>query len=323
LPLDRSLQIVIGLLGQRRLGRTLGQILAQISDGASLAEALDNTEAAFPRIYVGMVRAGETAGTLADSLRRLAAFLAKAEARRQAVLSALVYPAVLAVVAAGSVAIVLGVVLPQFKPMFAESGAAMPWPMRILMGLGDLLAAQWQMIPVGVLVAVACWQGLMTRPLWAWRRDRLLLALPLMKSLLIKLDVARFARLLGTLLSGGIAVSSALTLCAGAIENRVIAGAVAEVATRLKEGEGLAGPLAETGWFPDLSVQMVRIGEETARMEEMLGQVAETYDQEVERSLARLINLLVPVLTIGMGLVVAFIISAVVMAVARINDLAQ
>lgn len=169
LPLERALEIVIGLLAGRPSQRIMGAILARVRDGASLGEAMGPPETAFPRVYVNMVHAGEIAGTPAETLRRLALFLEKSEARRQAVLSALIYPAMLAIVAAGAIAIVVGLVLPQFRPLFAESGVALPLPMRLLMETGDLLGRGWQAIPLGFLCAVAGWKRLMARPAAAWQ----------------------------------------------------------------------------------------------------------------------------------------------------------
>jgi len=163
---------------------------------------------------------------------------------------------------------------------------------------------------------------LMRQPAIATRRDRIVLRLPIMRELVSKFEIGRFSRTLGVLLANGVPAPRALALCGATVGNRAIADAIEDVATRFKEGEGLSEPLARTGRFPSLSTQLIRIGEETGRLEEMLEEVAEIYDQEVQRALERLLALLVPGITISMGVLIATIIASVLTAMISINDLA-
>jgi general secretion pathway protein F len=255
-------------------------------------------------------------------LARLASFLARAERNRQRVFSALIYPAVLVAVAAMSVALVLTVVLPQFKPLFAEAGARLPESARLLLAVGDGLARSWWAILLALAAAVWGVRQALLVPRIAAARDRFLLSLPLAGPLVRRFEIGRFARTLAVLLANGVAAPRALALAGAAIGNRVVAGAVEAVATRFKEGEALSAALARSGEFPALAIQLIRTGEETGRLEEMLNEIADTFEEEAERTVERLIALLVPAVTIAMGIVIAAIIATVMTAMISINDLA-
>jgi general secretion pathway protein F len=321
LPLDRALDILATIAGGRA-GATVRRTLDRVRDGASLSEAMAAQRGSFPPAYVSMVRAGEAGGALHAVLARVADFLVRAEAMRQRVVSASIYPAILLAAAAVSVGLVLTVVLPQFEPMFRDAGARLPTSTRFVMAAGDVVQHFWWAMLLGLLAAALLWRQMMRRAAIAAWRDRALLALPVVGGLVTRFEIGRFCRTLGVLLAGGVAAPRALALCGAAIGNRAIAAAVAAAATRFSQGEGLAAPLARTGRFPALSLQLIRIGEETGRLEEMLAEVADIYDQEVQRLLDRLLALMVPAITVGMGVVVALIIAAVMTAMISINDLA-
>jgi general secretion pathway protein F len=322
LPLDRALEILTNLVGEKRSGDAIRRTLEKVRDGASLAEAMMAQQKSFPQAYVSMVRAGEIGGALQAVLARVADFLVRSEAIRQTIISALIYPALLVLVAALSITLVLTVVLPQFEPVFREAGASLPVSTRIVMFLADGLRDYWWVLLLAVAFAAIGWQLLMQQPGMLVRRDRLVLALPIVGDLVGKFEIGRFSRTLGVLLANGVPAPRALALCGGIVGNRVIAGAVETVATRFSEGEGLSAPLARTKRFPSLSVQLIRIGEETGRLEEMLQELAEIYEEEVQRALERLLALLVPAITIAMGAAIALIIVAVMTAMISINDLA-
>jgi general secretion pathway protein F len=322
LPLDRALEIVENLAADGPSQAVLRGVLERVRDGAGLAEALAAQSKAFPPAYVAIVRAGEESGALPMVLSRLADFLIRAEANRQRVASALVYPLLLVVVAALSVAVVLTVVLPQFEPLFEQAGARLPTGTRIVMALGDGLRAFWWVGLAAVATAAFAGRQLLQYPVIAAGRDRLVLSLPHAGELVRKFEVGRFARTLGVLLANGVPAARALMLSGATIGNRVIAEAVATVAARFKEGEGLSASLARGGQFPHLALRLIEIGEETGRLDELLSETAAIYDDEVEQAVERLIALMVPAITIAMGIVIALIIVAVMTAMISINDLA-
>jgi general secretion pathway protein F len=323
LPLDRALDIVSKLSERRALQVVLLATLARVRDGSSLAEAMEAQGLAFPTVYVSMIRAGEASGALQAVVARAADFLARSEAMRQRVVSALIYPVILMVVASLSVGLILTVVLPEFEPFFQDAGVRLPSSTRLVMAVGDTLRDYWLLLLLGTTLVAAAMQRLLRVSSIAAARDRLVLSVPLVRDLITKFDVGRFARTFGTLRANGVPAPTALVLSGRTIGNRAIASAVDVVAVQFKEGEGLSASLARTGRFPELATQLIRIGEETGRLEDMLAEIADIYDQEVQRTLERLLTLLVPALTVAMGVIIAFIISAVMTAMININELAQ
>jgi general secretion pathway protein F len=212
-------------------------------------------------------------------------------------------------------------VIPEFRPLFEDSATGMPASMAAVIALSDGLRDYWWAI---VLVTVAVVLGVQQHnrtPEGRRRRDRVVLRLPLLGDLVTKLEVARFARTLGTLLANGVMVLNALSITAETISNRQLAEAVSGLAGRLKRGEGLSLPLMETGLFPRLAVQLIQVGEESGQMESMLLRVAEIYDEEVKRTVQRMLALLVPVMTICIGILVAVIIATMLTAILSTYEL--
>jgi general secretion pathway protein F len=323
LPLDRALAI-LGEIAEGPARRAfVSGVLDAVRGGSSLADALAAQQAALPPYYVGLVRAGEAGGTLDEVLARLADALERAQALRESVRSAMYYPVFVLVMSFLTLVLLFTVVVPQFRPLFRENGATMPLPMAVVMAVSDGLQSYgWVLLLAALLLAVALrLQAL--QPAARLRRDRRLLRLPVIGTLIAKIEVARFARTLGTLLANGVVLLSALSITAGTIGNRCLADAVEGVAARLKRGEGLATPLMETGLFPRLALQLIHVGEESGQLETMLIRVADIYDEEVKRGLQRLLALLVPAVTIFLGLLVAAIIGSMLMAILSTYELPQ
>ncbi len=321
LPLDRALAILTTLMEDKRTRRIVHRLLERVRDGASLAEAMAAEESAFPGICVAMVRAGEEGGALRPVLARVAEFLVRSDAIRQKVISALIYPAVLLIVAVGSIILVLTFVLPQFESMFQDAGAKLPAATRMVMATSRMLREYWWMLVLGLAIVAITLQRLMQVSSALALRDRIVLRLPILGGLVTRFEVGRFSRSLGVLLTNGVPAARALALAGATVSNRVFTDAIEILAARFKEGEGLAKSLEQTGCFPNLAIQLVQIGDETGRLQDMLQEVANLYDQEVERGLERLLSLLVPGITIVMGVVVALIVAAVMSAMVGINQL--
>lgn len=322
-PVDRSLRLLISISSRRAVAARLRETLDRLTAGSSLADAMQAGEGAFSDSFVSMVRAGEAAGALHPVLVRTADFLARAEAMRQKVISSLVYPTILIIVSLGAVGLVLTVVLPQFQPLFEDAGSRLPTSTRFVMAVSSLLRTYgWMALPVGVAAAFGWWWCSKMAGFVLWR-DRLVLKLPIAGMLVTKLDIGRFCRMLGTLLANGVPAARALALCGNVVTNRSIAAAVFDVADRFKEGEGLSSPLARTGLFPNLSTQLIRIGEETGRLDELLQEISTLYDHDAQRTLDRLLTLLVPALTVLMGIVIGGIVVSILVAMLAVNNLAS
>jgi len=322
LPFDRALQIITGLLQVRKSRVVIEALHASVCDGGSLSEAMANQDGAFPPVVLAMVRAGEQGGVIAPVLGRAADFLERSEAVRQSVLSALIYPAILATVAGLAIALVLTVVLPEFEPMFKEAGSRLPFITQIVMAAGRDVRGYWWILPPIALGLVWGWQRAMRRPRLRWLIARASLMMPLIGSLVTRHDAARFARTLSALLANGVASERALGLAAGVVQNAVISSGLREATEQLKRGEGLSGPLQAAGNLPPILIQLARVGEETGRLSELLSEAAGLLEADAQRNVDRLLALLVPTLTIGMGMIIATIVASVLLAMLSINDLA-
>jgi general secretion pathway protein F len=321
LPLDRALAILVELEETRRLREPLTAVLKSVRDGVSLADAFEAT-GVFSKSYITMVRAGEHSGNLEATLKRLADYLERASAVREAVISAMIYPIVLLCTAGVSIVFVLMFVLPEFAPLFAQAGKALPLPTRIALEISALLTNYWWLIGIAGAALYLLLRRAAAAPAFRRARDRAVLRLPLLGDLVLKSQVERFSRMLGTLLLNGVALPQALLIAGDTLSNGVIADAVRDTAARLKEGEPLAARLRQTGVFPPLALDMIRVGEETGALQDMLLKQAELYEREVRHAVDRLLALMVPLMTVVMGMIVAGLIASILLAILSINDLA-
>jgi general secretion pathway protein F len=321
LPLDRSFEILITLASSPRVAELLGRIRNDVRGGSSLSKAIDAQRGLFSRFYVNMIRAGEAGGSLPTVLLRLAEYMERAKALRDNITASLTYPAFLAVVAIIAVVVLLGAVVPRFKPIFAGTGKAVPLMTQAVLFAGDAMRGYgWLML--GAL-AVMAWlmQRRLRDPEVRYRWDRRMVTAPVVGGLFSRVEMARFSRTLGTLLSNGVTLVAALNIVRETMGNAYLAEAIGNVARELKEGRGLGRPMMETGRFPMLAVHMIMVGEETGRLDDMLMQVAETYDHEVEVAIRKALALLQPVMIVVMALVIGFIIIAILSAMLSVYDL--
>jgi general secretion pathway protein F len=319
--LDRAL----GMLTEATPGRAARALLAaaraRMRGGARLSEALGDRAAEIGPMALAMIRAGEESGALAEVLARIAAHMARVAAIRQRVISASIYPAILLAAATVTIGLFLGIALPQFQAMFAEAGArpagAAGW---VLAGASWLADAWWWLLAgfAALLLGARLASG---HPGARAMRDGLVLRLPLIGGVVRRFEAGRFLRGLAILLGNGVPAARAAELAAATVENRAMGLALAELAAALRAGDGVAATLARSGALPGMAAQLVRVGEETGRLAEMLGEAAELMDAEVERLLERLLAALVPAITLVLGLVVALIVAAVITAVVGVNAL--
>lgn len=322
LPLDRALEILVALSENDKVRRLLIQVRDDVRGGASLSAAMDAQKGVFSRFYLNMVRAGEAGGALGPVLMRITEFMERSKMLKETVMSALIYPAILIVVAVTSVMMLLIFVVPQFSLMFQQSGKALPLPTQVVIGAGDFLRHDWWMLLLGGLAIFLLMRQQLQNAASRYRWDGWFLRMPLVGDLVAKVEVARFSRSLGTLLGNGVTLLNALFIVKETLNNRVMAEGLDQVATQLKQGLGLGNPMMETGLFPKLAVHMVMVGEETGQLEEMLLRVANVYDNEVQSAVKRMLGLMEPVLILGLGLLIGGIIMSILLAILGINDLA-
>jgi general secretion pathway protein F len=322
LPLDRALTILEELAITPRLKTIVTDLLHGVRGGASLSDALmRHHPRPFSRLYVNMVRAGEKGGVLEVTLRRLAEFLEARAAFRDAVVSALAYPLVITLVGASAIVFLLTFVIPRFATIFADLGQAVPLPTQILLSVSANARAYWWVVPPAVLAIVVIWRMWTSTPEGRLTWDQWILRLPIVGPLATKIETARFTRTLGTMLKSGVPVLGAMAVVGDMMSNTAIAGAVGRIAQDVKRGGTIAVSMREHAPFPALAVHMVRVGEETGRLEEMLLKVAETFEGDVRTELRRVIGLLEPIIILGMGVLVAFIVVAMLLAIFSINEI--
>jgi len=321
LPLDRALAILATLSEGERMKQLLDEIREQVKGGATLADAMQAQEGVFSRFYLNLLRAGEAGGALEVVLERLAEHMEQSREVQDTLLSALIYPAILIFVAVVSIFILLGYVVPQFTELFEGVGQVLPLPTRITIATGEFLQSfGWVLV---LLAAAAAWRvrHQLSQPKGRYQWHARFLRLPLAGSIITKIEVTRFARTLGMLLHNGVPLLKALSIVKDTVDNRVIADGLERVASSLKEGQSLAEPLSEVAHFPAFAVHMIRVGEESGRLEDILQQVAQVYERETQTTIKRALALLEPILILVLGMVIAGVIISILMAILGINEL--
>jgi general secretion pathway protein F len=321
--LDRALRFLVETATKKQVRSILTQVREAVRDGSPFATALQRHPRSFPKLYIGLVRAGEAGGMLAPTLERLADLLERQRALRSSVISSMIYPAILLVAGIGSIILLLTQVLPQFVPMFEQAGAALPRPTQIVIALGAFVSGYGLYVAVLGVIAVVAAQQALQRPgprLW-W--DRTVLRLPVIGVLAREVLAARFARTLGTLLQNGVPLVAALGIVTEVIGNSAAEAAVRTATESAKGGAGLSKPMQQSGLFPVRTIYLLRLGEETAQLGGMSLRAAEIHEEQSRLGIERLTALLVPVLILTMGVAVAGIVSSLLLAMLSLNDLAQ
>ena len=322
LSLDRALSTCAANTVDPTLKAALGEILKRVKEGAPLSRAMAEARGLFPPMASAMAEAGEAHGRLDVQLARLAETLDRAAALRQTIASSMVYPVMLIGLAVAVILMMMLFVVPQFEGLFSDQQSRLPFATRMVLAASRAVREYGVF---GLLAAVVAGVGL-----WRWFKrpgvrqalDRRLLSAPQVGGLIKAAETARFARVLGSLVEGGVPLPAALGIAQRSLANTHMAAAVGRVAVGLKEGGGLAGPLAATGLFPGMAISFLRTGEETAQLGLMLGRLADVLDREVRTVLQRLISILTPAITIVMGAAVAGVIASIMSAILGFNDLA-
>ncbi|SHE77369.1 type II secretion system protein XpsF [Thermomonas hydrothermalis] len=310
-PLDRALGILMAQPDEPAARRIIADVRDAVREGASLSAALERQHGAFSRLYVNMVRAGEAGGSLAPTLQRLADYLERVHRLRARVINALVYPAILLVMVGLSLLFLLGYVVPQFAAMYDSLGADLPWFSRTVLTVGQWVRAGWIVLLALPLLAVLTVERLRRDLVFLQRLDGWLLARPRLGALLARLETARLARTLGTLLGNGVPLITALGIARNVLSNRVLAAQLETVIDEVKNGLSLAAALARTKGFPALAIQMIQVGEESGQLEAMLLKAADVFEQDTQASIERLLAALVPAVTLLLALVIGAVILSV------------
>jgi general secretion pathway protein F len=314
-PLDRALGILLELPDSPQARRVVERVREAVRGGAPLSTALEQQHGLFSRLYVNLVRAGEAGGNVHEALRRLADYLERSAKLRGRVINALIYPVILCVMVLGSVGFLMAVVVPQFQVLFESLNAELPWYSQLVLDLSLFVRAWWWALLLAVVLAGLWLASRLRQPEARRALDARLLRLRFVGDLVARLDTARLARTLGTLVRNGVPLLSAINLSRPVLGNRVLAEAVDAAAEEVKTGSGLGYALGRQKVFPRLAVQMVQVGEESGELDTMLLKVADTFDLETANALDRLMAALVPALTVLMTAVIAVIILSVLLPI--------
>lgn len=321
LPIDRSLNILGTLTENRRLREAVKDILKRIEGGNALAEALSYHPRIFSKLYVNMVKAGESGGFLETILSRLGRYLQSTKEIRDYLVSVMIYPLILTIVSGLSIAILVTFVIPRFARIFSDMGQAIPLPTQIMLGLSQWARSYWW-AGLGFIALTYFGHKIYTQEeerKFKW--DRFKLRRVVIGDLIKKIEVARFSRTLGTLLQSGVSILPALNLTKDISQNQVISRSITHVHDQLREGKAISKSLGEIEIFPPLAVHMIGVGEETGKLDEMLIKVAEAYEENVQNTVKRFVSLLEPLIILIMGTVVGFIVISMLLAIFSINEI--
>jgi general secretion pathway protein F len=323
LPLVDALGVLLEQTDKKSVKAILADIREEIRGGKSYSVALERYPREFSQIYVHMVRAGETSGALDQILFRLAEFLEKQLALKHKVTNAILYPALMLLVGVAVLFFLMTFVVPKITAVFANLKQALPWPTVVLMTLSRWCADYWAVLAGGALVLI-----------WAVRRtvrtetgrvmaDRLILKLPLIGDVARMVSISRLSSTLATMLASGVQLLEAMDVSRRVMNNRVLEHAVEEARQNIREGETIAEPLKRSGEFPSLVTHMIAVGERSGEMEEMLRRIGQIYDGEVDRVITRFTSLLEPVMILVMGVLVFFIVVAILLPIFEMGQMVQ
>ena len=319
LPLDRSLNILSEISESKEMKNIVQSILKSIREGSSFSDSLSRHPKVFPRLYVNMTRAGEAGGVLDVVLDKLNEFLESTKELKEHIVSAMIYPAILTVAGGASIIVLLTYVLPKFSLIFAELGGSLPLSTKIILTFSNGLKSYWWAVTLSILAGWIIFKSYIKSDTGKYKWDAF--KLKAVGEVIQKLETARFCRTLGTLLKSGVPLLQALTNAKDVISNRVIASAIDGVLKGAKEGKGIAVPLSEAHVFPPLALSMIKVGEETGQLDSMLLKVASTYEKGLRVAIKRFVSLFEPVVILGMGLIIGFIVISMLMAIFSMTEL--
>ncbi len=321
LPLDRALDIIRQVSSMPVMVELVEDVQSGVRGGNPLSKALQSHPKQFSSFYINFIRSAEISGNLAESLEDLSRYLEKSQALKNQLLSAMIYPVILVSVTLLSLGIIVTYVLPEFSKLFEDMNAALPPSTAFVLGAADAAQDYGLFVIAGLVILALYLKNRSRDPAWRLRWDGRILSMALLGDLVKKIEMARLSRSLGTLLKGGVPLLTALNIAKESLQNRVMSGRLQDVSASLQEGSGLAGPLLETGVFPEFALQMIQVGEETGKLDKMLLKVAEIYEGEVATATQRMLAVLEPLLIIGLGLVIGGIIMSILVAILSINEL--
>lgn len=320
IPLVEALSALIDQIEHPKLRSTLSTVRERVTEGTKLSDALAQHPKIFGDLYVNMVNAGESSGTLEQVLGRLADVTESAAKLRARIQGAMLYPAFMGIAGLAMMIALLTFVIPKITEMLIDMGAQLPLPTRILIGISNFILGWWWLL-LGLLIGgIVLFRRWVRTPKGRETFDRRLLKLPLIGKLFRLVTIARFSRTLGTLLKSGVPMLTAMDIVRNVVDNRILRKVIETTRDAVKEGASLADPLKQSGEFPPLVTHMIGIGEKTGDLERMLERVAEAYETQVDNTVSTLMSVMEPVMLVFMGGMVGFIVVSVVLPMLKVSQ---
>lgn len=323
LPVDHALRIFRDLSEHENVRTMSATLLEDVEAGDDLSSSLEKQKAVFSPYYVNMVRASEASGNLEIGLSRMYAYLDNAKTMRDKLISSLIYPLILVVVALASLVVIMTFVVPKITELFAGNEALLPFATKMVIAASTIFTAYWWLILIFIIAAVFLIRYLLTSPKYRKFWDERFLKMPVFGDLLVKHETAKFTSSLGSLLSNGVPVLSALPIAKANLTNSLFLENISKAMEQFKEGRSLFQTLSMAKLFPSLALQMIKVGEETGELDAMLTRVSEIYEKETSNAMQRMVNLFEPVIIILLGLAIGGIIVSILLGMVSINDLAS
>ena len=322
IPYDKALQLIIEQTEDVGFKEILAEVRARVVEGGSLADALQLYPKIFPEMYVSMIRSGENSGNLGTILKRLADYYETQERLRGRLKSAMIYPAFMLVFSLLVVVFMVTYIVPKITQIFASKGTLLPLPTRILMGLSDFMVNSWYLVLIGLVILIFGFSAFLRSEFGKKVLQQLQLKAPLIGPLMQKVLIARFCQTLGTLLGSGVDLKTALEISRHVVVNQLLMDQLNKMIIEVNnKGIPLSAAMGRTGYFPDYVQHVVAIGEEAARVDELLERVANRMQEEVSRLLEGLTALLQPTMIVLMGGIVGFIALSVLLPMLNMNQL--
>ncbi len=315
IPLVKALDVLKVQTQNQRLRTVISQVSADVSGGDSLADALAKHPNVFSKLFVAMVRSGEAGGMLDVVLARLADFAERDAETRSKIKAALAYPIFLMIAGTGAVVMLILYVMPKILDVYKQTEQTLPVPTQILLSISDFLQLWWWALIIAIGVLIAIFHNAAKRPEGKALIDRFMLHIPLIGNIILKQEVANFARTFGSLLHNGVNILAALDIVREILGNKIVADEVGRIPENIRQGESVADTLAKGNIFPPVVVNMIAIGEETGRLDEVLVKIAASNEMEVDRQMKTLTSLIEPMILVFMGGIVGFIVIAMLMPI--------
>lgn len=321
ITLNKCLTILSDLTENKAFKAVIKDVHNQIREGSTLHQALSRHPDVFPVVFVNMVRAGETGGVLDVVLNRVSEFLSEIQELKDYLVSSMIYPAILGLTAIASILVMLTVVIPRFADIFDDMGVDLPTATNVMLVAGDFLQSNWWILILLVTGLFVLFKYFISTPGGRDWWDSFKLRLPMIGPIILKIEIARFSKTFGTLLSSGVSILAAMNIVKGVISNNTLKYSLAQVYEDLKQGRMLSVCLEQHKVFPSLAVNMLAVGEESGNMPEMLEKVGDMYDKDLRSAIKSFTSLFEPMIILVMGLVIGAMVVSMLLAVFTLNEL--